>query len=123
MITETEIFKFCLSNKTNLKILDRMVKPECGSVKEKIKYYVKLFMRVYNALTKFVKAQTDQGKTVIYNLSHPTNLSKSKETYVLKPTSFTSNLENEGTNEIKVNVGSIAQVCSIKTNVALFIVK
>lgn len=49
-------------------MMDKLVKKKFKSPKERIKTYVKMFFRVWNGLTKYIKSQTYKGRLVRFSL-------------------------------------------------------
>jgi hypothetical protein len=144
MLTEVDIFKICLKEPKILKTMDKLTELEFPTVKDKIKNYVKIFYRVYNGFTKYIKAQTIQGRLISFSLLGSFYPLKNEDTQGTKDVWFTpnSNFLDDGnfhfkTDEfnkspyecpedlkrIKMNVGSIAHVCSISVNTAMFVLK
>ena len=68
MITELEIFRMCLKTEKVCKIMDRLTKKRYKFPKERIKSYMKMFFRVWNGLTKYIKSQTNQNRLVSFSL-------------------------------------------------------
>ena len=147
MLTEVDLIRGWLREDKTLKVMDKLAKKQFKTHKERVKYYLKLFYKVWNALTKYVKAQTSQGKLVAFPLigsfyqnkgapvtgdqdtqggywfiPNPSFLDEGK--FDFKPDEHNKNPYEVPKRAVaKVNASSIAEVWETTTNTALFVLK
>ncbi len=67
-LSEVDLFKHILSQRRNVKIMEKILKLEFASKRDKIKHFVKLFFKVWNGFTKFLKKGVESDKAVGFSV-------------------------------------------------------
>ena len=66
-LTQVHIFKYILLQEKNLKFMKLLINKEFKTKKEKLRFYLKIFLKVWTAFGKYLNKLVKQGKVVGYN--------------------------------------------------------